>query len=88
MDNRPSNYKRFLVLIPDGWRARILSGVLFTAVVVALQNLDPVEFRVLFWTIPALPKMLLMAACFGLGFASLWLGQHVVPRRHDSADAR
>ncbi len=43
-------------------------GVLLTLIVI-LQNLEPIEFDLLFWTVPALPKLVLILVSMALGAA-------------------
>jgi uncharacterized integral membrane protein len=48
--------------------AGAISGLalLLTAIVIA-QNLEPVQFDLLFWSFPALPKLVVMLASMALG---------------------
>jgi uncharacterized integral membrane protein len=75
---------RFLVQHPVGVLQALAAGLL---VVVVLQNLEPTSIDLLFWSVPDVPKLVLMAASIlagGVGWEILrrrLLGRRRAARR-------
>lgn len=66
--SRTRSVGRFLVTHPVG----VLQTLFFALVtVVVLQNLEPTSLDVLFWSIPGLPKLVLVLVAMAIG-GLLW----------------
>ena len=61
-------------LASAAWRHRVLLSKLFVAallVVIVLQNLEPTRVDLLFWSLPQVPKLVMILVSMAVG-AGVW----------------
>lgn len=49
------------------WAGTLTTLVLLSMGIIILQNVEPVQFDVLFWSFPALPKLVVILVSMALG---------------------
>jgi len=73
---------RFLLV---HWAGALTSLALVLIGIVIAQNLEPVQFDVLFWSFPALPKLVLIVVSMLLGALLAWVSSLLLGSRPTAA---
>jgi uncharacterized integral membrane protein len=68
------------------WVGAITSLALLLIGIVILQNLEPVRFDLLFWSFPALPKLVVILASMALGAVLAEVARFLLRSPHGSSE--